>query len=276
MQPNISTRLSRSAFTLIELLVVMSIVSLLISILLPALASARKVAKTIRCTSNLRQIASTLGTYDADYHGYWPAPDIRNGEKYYAEGVGTYSNNSFSVHWDSTELFPHMQGSLFSSDMNTKWVRSMKSGSSIFACPSWDDGFDGTWGNPDNVSDLSLRGYGMNVHLAAVEGGKALTAAGDTSQYYLRHEKVYKRTRDLLYPSQEATILDMADSYTGRVILLNSGNFANRMIKGVGRLRHKESINILFADGHAALVPIENIPVGEVNAVKGDRFWGWY
>ncbi len=46
---------TRKAFTLIELLVVIAVIALLMAILMPALALARKQAKTVVCMSNLHQ-----------------------------------------------------------------------------------------------------------------------------------------------------------------------------------------------------------------------------
>lgn len=55
----------RRAFSLIELLVVIAIIALLVSILLPALASARRAARTAVCQSNMRQIGVAHQSYAA-------------------------------------------------------------------------------------------------------------------------------------------------------------------------------------------------------------------
>lgn len=73
---------ARKAFTLVELLVVIAIIALLMSILMPALARARKQAKIVLCQSNLKQMcAATLmytDSYDSRFWSGWGANNVDN------------------------------------------------------------------------------------------------------------------------------------------------------------------------------------------------------
>lgn len=58
------------AYTLVELLLTISIISVLLSLLLPALGKARQAAHDGVCLSNLKQIGAAWTMYDQDYNAF--------------------------------------------------------------------------------------------------------------------------------------------------------------------------------------------------------------
>lgn len=82
-------------FTLIELLVVIATISVLVSILLPALNKAREMVYQTSCSSSMKQIAYATICYSADSNGS-SVPEADGGnENFYHEGSRWFSNAHF-------------------------------------------------------------------------------------------------------------------------------------------------------------------------------------
>lgn len=104
---------ARRGFTLIELLVVIAIIAVLISLLLPAVQSAREAARRAQCINNMKQIGLAMHNYESTHGtfapgkkgccwGTWPVfilPYLEGANMFNAwNNFGTYNNAATDVY----------------------------------------------------------------------------------------------------------------------------------------------------------------------------------
>ncbi len=91
--------MQRRAFTLIELLVVIGIITVLIAIVVPVLGVSRQSARATRCRSNLRQIEISLINYDSR-NGSFPYSFVLAGQETPPGGyTGNFIYDSAGWRW---------------------------------------------------------------------------------------------------------------------------------------------------------------------------------
>lgn len=105
-----TSRKHARAFTLIELLVVIAIIALLVSLLLPALKTARAVAWSVICSSNQRQYAIGLGAYTNDWKEYFAGPNTSGAEIQVNGGISIIRNTSPTTPVSSHDWISPMMG----------------------------------------------------------------------------------------------------------------------------------------------------------------------
>lgn len=244
----------RIGFTILELLVVVGIISLLLGLLMSAIAGSRRKANVASCATSLRAIGQAFYAYASDERGYFPP----------AIATSWHNGHTVSKRWFDF-LGPYL-GTVFNEDGNDPEAWARVKVRPLWGCPGWD------------ITETTGPGYAMNVYplttpeepgLRELEPGRlswVVVLALPVSGFYAKHT-------DWKMPSERCLVYDsisINSSLSGTWpwwedisegsqmpssphMELFTGDF-NRHTKIFAQKQTVPSINSLYVDGHVALV----------------------
>ena len=236
----------RGAFTLIELLVVIAIISLLLSIMMPALGQVKKKGHAIVCQSNLKQIGLAFMLYANDYNDYaMPSCDASTKTYWWGQVQAEGIDHEVGLIW-----------SYIGSDLR-------KNG--LYECPAQKLGSYKLQGKPPGEADDArwiTSTYGYNGYyltpvmsgwsqishrpwqrLSTISAGDKLIAFADAM---LDWDTTGKNPM-----LQNAAFIDPP------YLLSNDGTSWEKNISPTTSFRHNERTNIFFVDGHSEAMKTE-------------------
>ena len=226
-------------FTLIELLVAISIIALLIAILLPALAGARRVAQAVQCMNQLRQFGLVNAIYVDENSGrHLP--------------VRQDTPEGYQEFWATNAQFRTMMGLPGRhADGWLLWRWPLE-----YTCPSSEKARAGV---TEAGADI-IHAYGYNIHTLDWPFGAGPRYSG-------------AKEMEIRRPSEA---MQFADSINVTINRWQSHVYRGEFTSPSGNVpafRHQGGLNILFYDGHAERRPREVVDWHQAPTHVLDRLW---
>ncbi len=236
----------RAAFTLVELLVVIAIIGMLASLLLPALNSARALARTCSCLSNQKQSGLALLGYVSDFNDWGIA--------------GECTPAAVDYPWLSTIMISN--GSAQGSHLHSTVKFYMETpASSVFGCPAiappssqyliYGVTFPYNGSPANGCLSFGLRNTNHNAYYAGEK------VAPDPLKGLVKYSTLYQPSR-LPFMVDTATPTRNSDgSYPGGRVnqwgiwFMTGGSWHPEGFCGALHMRHNRNANAWFPDGHA-------------------------
>ena len=181
----------RRGFTLIEIMVAISIIGILIALLLPAVQSAREVARRAQCVNNLKQIGIALHAYHQAVGRFPLATAVAYSSVGFRTDWGTWSGQAM--------MLPYLDQAPLYNAINFSWTCWYGTGQQIngtafntkvstFLCPS--DGLAGNWSVNSGLVALGFFGESnLNNYLGSL--GTTTNAKSPTSTGVFAHSTAY-------------------------------------------------------------------------------------
>lgn len=234
----------KRAFTLLELLVVISIISILLSLTLPAVSRARNKIYSSLCTSNLKNIGRGANVYTMDYDGFSMPASFGN--------TSDGGLNHFINYLHTVDGYPEK----------------------IFKCPLMDeeDMFDPAGHNPEVGNVLTKASYIMNIIKPGSWSGSGLGSTNNIHGWGLDSVTPI-RVGMVTNPSAKLHIMDVMEGISNSHSGVNKFQRSDHGIisdpptglkRWVGVL-HDGSYNSVFGDGHVARVGLSQAVDWAVN-----------
>jgi prepilin-type N-terminal cleavage/methylation domain-containing protein len=239
-----------SGFTLIELLVVISIISLLISILLPALQSARETSQVVQTLSNLRQIQIALHNYAGDNRDFLPPRDGNPGS-------------------GSASLFPFWPGRLvflrYTSDPFVFW--GARRDTSWFGTGSFHSRTV-MKNTPLSANSYQYPGFAASQYVMGTGAGVSWVRSHRLgTQLRVHSDAVNKKPGDSdILVMTEATIDSASGGELGYWEVRHSGDAWKKLFT------YRGASSTAYLDGH--VVSVDSLNIGW--RALGDRGGSWY